>query len=319
MVILEKRKAATDPKYGHVPDKRPVEELLKYGIIVLNKPKGPTSHQVSAYVQRILGIEKAGHSGTLDPAVTGVLPVALEWSTRILEYLLSEGKEYVCIARLHGDVPLGKVYHAVEEMTGKLRQLPPVRSAVKRQWREREVYELEVLEIDARDVLFRMSCQAGTYVRKWCHDLGKKVGVGANMAELIRTRAGPFTAEQMVSLQDVEDAVWYWKNEKNDKFIRKCILPVERAVDHLAKVWILDSAVDTVCHGALVAVPAIAKVDGSIKKDERVAVLSLKGELVAVGIARLAAGDMVAAARGYAVKVEKVFLHPGVYPRIPRV
>ena len=319
MAIIELKKASSDPKYGHDPEKRPVEDLLQSGVIVVNKPKGPTSHQVSAYVQRILGIEKAGHSGTLDPGVTGVLPVALGPSTRVLEVLLKSGKEYVCIMRLHGDISAGKMYHVAEEMTGRIRQLPPVRSAIKRQWREREVYEAEIVEVDGRDVLFRMSCQAGTYVRKWCHDFGKKAGVGAHMAELIRTRAGPFTADVMVSLQDVDDAVWYWREEKNESLLRHCVLPVERAIELLPKVWILDTAVDSVCHGALVAVPAVARIEDEIVKDDLVAVLSLKGELVAIGVAKMSAVDVVKAERGYAVKVDKVFLRPGTYPKFPRV
>jgi H/ACA ribonucleoprotein complex subunit 4 len=316
--IIDKKKSKTDPKFGCAPDKRPVEELLTYGIINLNKPSGPSSHQVSAYVQTVLGIEKAGHSGTLDPAVTGVLPIALGRATRVVQALLTAGKEYVALMHLHDDIPQGKIYSVIKEFTGKIKQLPPVRSAVKRQLREREVYYIDVLEVEGRDVLFRMGCQAGTYVRKWCHDVGEKLGIGANMAELVRTKAGPFKAQTMVSLQDVEDALWYLREEKNEKFIRHCIQPVENGVAHLPKIWVLDSAVESLCHGALLHIPGIVKLEADIEAEDVIALLTMKGELIALGKAKLGAEDLKAKNKGVAAKIVAVFMPPGTYPRMQR-
>lgn len=315
--IIVKKKAKSDPKFGHAPEKRPVKDLLTYGIINLNKPSGPSSHQVSSFVQRILNLDKAGHSGTLDPAVTGVLPTALGRATRIVQALLTAGKEYVALMHLHGDVPQGKVYSVIKEFTGKIKQLPPVRSAVKRQLREREVYYIDVLEVEGRDILFRMGCQAGTYVRKWCHDVGEKLGVGAHMAELVRTKAGPFKYHTTVTLQDIEDALWYLE-QGNEKFIRHCIQPVENGVGHLPKIWVTDSAVESICHGALLHVPGVVKYEADVETDDLVALMTLKGELIALGKARMGADQLKEKDKGVVSRVVAVFMQPGTYPRMQR-
>ncbi len=313
--VLVKREAETDVKYGCHPHERPAAELVQYGVINLNKPKGPTSHMASAYVQKILHVEKAGHGGSLDPGVTGILPVATGRATRIVQALLTAGKEYVCIMHLHKPVEQAELEKALKEFTGKITQMPPVKSAVVRKEREREVYYLDILEIDDQDVLFRMGSQAGTYVRKLCHDVGKRLKVGAHMAELIRTKAGPFKEKDWVSLQDLEDAYAFWKEDNNEKFLRHCIKPVEFAASHLPKLWVQDSAVDTICHGASLNVPGIVKLESGIDKDALVAVLSLKDELVAMGSAVMTSEQMMKEQKGFAVKINKVFMLPGTYPK----
>jgi H/ACA ribonucleoprotein complex subunit 4 len=313
--ILVKREAQTDSKFGCNPDERKIQDLIEYGVIDLNKPKGPTSHMVSGYVQKILHIEKAGHGGSLDPGVTGILPVATTRATRIVQALLTAGKEYVCIMHLHKPVEQAELEKALKEFVGKITQMPPVKSSVVRKEREREVYYLDILEIDGQDVLFRMGSQAGTYVRKLCHDVGKRLKVGAHMAELIRTKAGPFTEKDWVSLQDLEDAFAFWKEDGNEKFLRHCIRPVEFAVQHLPKIWIQDSAVDTVCHGASLNVPGIVKLNSGIDKDDIVAVMSLKDELVSLGVSVMTTEQVMTENKGLCVKIDKVFMLPGTYPR----
>ncbi|MEM2916165.1 MAG: RNA-guided pseudouridylation complex pseudouridine synthase subunit Cbf5 [Candidatus Woesearchaeota archaeon] len=313
--LLEKKHAETNPDYGCSPEKRATGILVNYGIINLNKPAGPTSHQVSDYIQKILHIEKAGHSGTLDPGVTGVLPVALGRATRIVQMLLTAGKEYVGVMHLHDEVPTKELEAAIKKFVGKITQLPPLRSAIKRQMRQREVYYFEVLEVQGKDILFKVGCEAGTYIRKLCHDIGIALKTGAHMAALHRTKAGQFTDEDYVTLQDLEDAYWYWKNENNDKLLRHCIKPVEFGVSHLSKVYVQDSAVDTICHGASLKVPGIVKLDSDVAKGSTVAIMTLKGELIALGEAQLNAEDILKAERGEAVKTHKVFMLAGTYPK----
>ena len=315
--ILTKKESATDPNRGCDPQKRPIEILINYGVANINKPKGPTSHQVSEYVQKILQINKAGHSGTLDPAVTGVLPMALGKATRIVQTLLPAGKEYICIMHLHKPVPVAKLKKTLNEFVGSIKQLPPIKSAVKRQVRERKIYYIEILEIEEQDVLFMIGCQAGTYIRKFCHDAGLKLKTGAHMAQLMRTKAGPFTDKEMVTLQDLSDAYWLWK-EKKDETIRKHILPVETAIQHAPKAWILDNAIDTVCHGSDLKVPGISKLNSGIKKEDTIAVMSLKNELVALGTAEMPTGEIMKKENGVAVKIHKVFMEPGTYPKYTR-
>lgn len=312
--VIERCKAETNPAHGCVPAARPIAQLLQYGIVVINKPKGPNSHEVSSFVQRILSCEKSGHSGTLDPAVTGVLPVALDKATRVVQALLPAGKEYIAIMLLHDDVPRGSLDKAIKKFTGEVQQLPPVRSAVKRRLRTRSIYYLDVLEVEGRSVLLRMGCEAGTYVRKWIHDVGVELKCGAHMAELIRTKAGPFAMDDMVTLQELQDAYHYHK-EGNDDALRRCVKPMESAIAHMPCVWVQDSAVDSLCHGALLHLPGVVKFSDDIEVDDPVAVLTLKGELVCLGIARMTSADLGKAERGVAVKVDAVLMPPGTYPK----
>ncbi|PIN74446.1 RNA-guided pseudouridylation complex pseudouridine synthase subunit Cbf5 [Candidatus Woesearchaeota archaeon CG10_big_fil_rev_8_21_14_0_10_37_12] len=314
--VLTKIDATTNPKYGCKPEDRTTDQLINYGVINLNKPKGPTSHMVSGHIKKILKIDKAGHGGTLDPGVTGVLPVATGNATRVVQALLSSGKEYTCLMHLHKPVPEDKLKEALDKFKGDIMQLPPVRSAVKRQTRARKVYYLNILEMSEQDVLFRMGCQAGTYVRKLCHDVGQELGVGAHMAELIRTKAGPFNDQDWVTLQDLEDAFMFYKEENNDKFLRHCIKPVEFAVSHLPKIWVQDNAVDTICHGASLHIPGVAKLNDHISKGDILAIMTLKDELVCLAISELSSKEIMEKEKGRVVSGTKVFMQPGTYKKM---
>jgi H/ACA ribonucleoprotein complex subunit 4 len=316
--ILTKKPCKTDSKYGGDPYKRPIEKLINYGVVNINKPAGPTSHIVADHVKKILNLKKAGHSGTLDPGVTGVLPTALDSATRIVQVLLPAGKEYVALMHLHKPVDEKLLKKTLNEFVGKIKQLPPIRSAVKRQVRERKIYYIEIMEIQAQDVLFRIGCQAGTYIRKLIHDIGKKLEVGAHMAQLVRTKAGPFTDKDMVYLQDLADALWYWKNENKEAMLRKIIKPIEYAIDHIPKVWINDLAVDTVCHGAALNIPGICRLHDDIQPKDLVAIMTLKDELVALGNAVISSGEIILESKGLAVKTHKVFMESGIYPKFEK-
>ena len=312
--IIVKKEAGTSDSHGCNPDKRPADELINFGIINLDKPAGPSSHQVSAYVKHILGLKKAGHSGTLDPNVTGVLPVALGNATRIVQVLLTAGKEYVCLMQLHKDVDEPKLRKVCENFTGRIKQLPPVKSSVVRRVRERNVYYFEIMEIHGKYVLFKVGCEAGTYIRKLVSDIGGKIG-GAHMLELRRTKAGPFKDKDVFTLHDVMDSFHFYKKECNEKYLRKVIQPIESAVSHLPKMWILDAAIDSVCHGTSLKIPGISKLEEGIRKDDIVAVMSLKNELICYGTAVTTSAKMEEKAKGVAVKPDAVFMKTGTYPR----
>ncbi len=312
--ILVRRKAETSPQYGCPPEQRQTEKLLDYGVVCINKPAGPTSHQTVDFVKQILQISKAGHSGTLDPGVTGVLVVALGKCTRVVDVLLKSGKEYVCLMRIHSDIDEQTIRKHVAQYIGKIEQLPPKKSAVKRQWRTREIYYLEILEINGRDVLFRVGCQAGTYIRKLCTDLGFSMGTKAHMQELVRTKVGHFTDENWVSLHDLKDAYEEWK-EGDDTPLRKCIEPIENAVAFIPKVWVIDTAVDSLCHGAFLSTPGIVKLESGIEVGDTVALLTLKNELLGLGVAKMNAQNMLRQQKGYAVADMRIFLDRGTYPK----
>ncbi|MBT4935814.1 RNA-guided pseudouridylation complex pseudouridine synthase subunit Cbf5 [Candidatus Woesearchaeota archaeon] len=296
--------------YGKNPEERTTDELIQYGVVNIDKNAGPTSHQTSDYVKKILHISKAGHSGTLDPGVTGVQPIALGRATRVTQFLLTAPKEYVCIMHLHKDIDEDTIRNGTKKFIGKIKQLPPIKSAVKRQLRTREIYEFEIYEIKGRDVLFRVQCQAGTYIRKLCHDIGQELGIGAHMVELRRTQAGPFSEkDNLITLNDLQDAYHMYKEEKNEKYVRYCIQPIEHAVRKLSKCWILDTTLESVSHGRDIAIPGISKLE-NFKKGEIIAVMSLKDELVCIGEALMSGVEVNTKEKGIAIETKKVFMLP---------
>ncbi len=315
--ILERTQDSTNPAWGADPLKRPISDHLRLGVIAIDKPSGPSSHEVVAWIKRMLNLEHAGHAGTLDPAVTGVLPVALQDATKALAGMIHSSKEYVCIMRIHAEIPRERVDSVVREFIGPIYQRPPLRSAVKREVRIRKIFSIDVLETTSRDVLFRGNCQAGTYIRKLCYDIGNVLGPGAHMKELRRTRSGPFSeSEGLTTLQDLQDAYTIWHDDGDERELRRHVKPVETAAWHLGKIYIRDSAVDAICHGASLAVPGIVKLESGIGKDSVVAVMSLKGELVALGRSVMESGEMLKADHGIAALTERVIMNPGVYPRM---
>lgn len=314
--ILTKFDVKTSDKFGCDPYKRPIKEHLDYGVINLDKPSGPTSHQVSGFVKKILGLKKAGHSGTLDPKVTGILAVAVGKGTRVVEALLPAGKEYVCIMHLHKPFEESKLREVIEkQFMGKIKQLPPIKSAIKRQWRFRKIYYFEILEIIGQDVLFKIGCQAGTYIRKICSDIGGAMGGGGHMAELRRTKAGPFNEfNHLCTLQDLTDAYFYYVDKNDESKIRELVRPVEEAVRHLPKIWISDNAVNALCNGASLKVPGVVKVESDLQVGDLVAVMTLKDELVSIGNTEMISKDIITKEKGLVVKSNQVFMSPGVYP-----
>ena len=315
--LVVKSNSFTNPDFGCKPEDRSIEEYISKSVINLDKPSGPTSHEVDSWIKRILHCEKSGHGGTLDPKVTGILPVGIDDATRAIQLLLTAPKEYVCLMRLHSEISEDKIREVFNEFTGKIYQLPPVKSAVKRELRTRTIYYATIYEIDGRDILFRIGCEAGTYVRTYCHNIGEALGVGAHMAELRRTQVGPFNEKNhLVTLQDVTDAYHFWIEDGDESFLRESLLPMERAADHLPKIIIKDSAVDAICHGADLGAGGISKLSDNIQINDFVAIESLKGELVAAGNALFSTDEILSADSGFVVKTSKVFMKPGVYPRL---
>lgn len=245
--------------------------------------------------------------------MTGVLPIALENATKAMPVLMGLDKEYVGVMHMHKEVPEEVIRKTILNFVGKIKQLPPVKSAVARREREREIYFFDVLEIEGRDILFKVGCEAGTYIRKLIHDLGKALSVGAHMAELRRTKVGNFTEEQSHSLMEVKDAYEFWK-EGNKKPLKELLINVEEAIEHVKKVFVKDSAVDSICNGSPVYPNALTRVQKEIIAGETVAVFSLKNELVAIGIAKMDAEKMLKAKRGTTVRTDRVFMKKGTYP-----
>jgi H/ACA ribonucleoprotein complex subunit 4 len=305
-----------DSKHGTRPEDRTLAERVRLGVVIVDKPSGPTSHQVSAWVRDMFGVPKAGHSGTLDPRVTGVLPVALSDATRAVEAVLAGDKEYVGVFQLHQDVDDRRIRAMMARFTGEIYQIPPVRSAVKREQRTRTVHELEPLEIEGRNVLFRVRCESGTYVRTLAADIGEALGVGANLVDLRRTRTASFDEKTAYPLNAFRDALAYWKEDTDEAPLRGLLRPVEDLLLHLPRIILKDTAVDAICHGANLAVPGVAKLSPHIRRRDLVGVFTGKGEAVALSNALMTSDEIVVAKSGAAADTRRVLMEPGTYPQL---
>ncbi|MGI6016048.1 MAG: RNA-guided pseudouridylation complex pseudouridine synthase subunit Cbf5 [Methanothrix sp.] len=314
--VLMKRRGKTDPAYGTSPRERSLEMHLRLGAINLDKTSGPTSHEIVAWVKRILEVDKAGHSGTLDPKVTGILPVLLGDATRVMETLLMAGKEYICLMHVHKPVPKRRIIEVCGQFVGPILQKPPLKSSVVKELRTRTIYYLEVLEIEEQHVLMRVGCQAGTYIRKLCYDIGLALGTGANMEELRRTRAGPFREDDtLATLHQLMDAYMAYKERGDESLLRRVIQPVEAALAHLPRLEIADNAVDAICHGAPLAAPGLLSLETGIGRGDDVVLFTLKGEAVAIARAELSSEEMLASSSGIVAATERVIMEPGTYPK----
>ncbi len=304
----------SDLRFGNYPGSRSTKELIERGIVVLDKPKGPTSHQVSRWVKEILDIDKAGHTGTLDPKVTGILVIALNKSTKAMPLLKNLDKEYISVVVLHGQVTEEEVEEALESFRGKIKQVPPKKSAVKRKERTRTIKNLELLEKDGKDLLLKINCEAGTYIRKLAHDLGQKLGCGGHMKELRRTAVGPFEETDAVKLQTLKDDYVFHRQGKNQN-IRSDILPVEVSADVSKCIVVKDTAIEAICNGADLGVGGISAFETGIKQDEKLSILSGKGELVAVGEAEMNSNELLEKKKGKAASLVNVIMARETYPK----
>jgi H/ACA ribonucleoprotein complex subunit 4 len=312
--IRVKAEEETNPAYGCPPEERPMSQFIQYGMLVIDKTPGPTSHEVAAWVKKLLGLDRVGHGGTLDPKVTGVLPITLQESTKIVQALLDSGKEYVCVMRTHDDVSEDTVRETLTLFTGEIYQRPPLRSSVSRRLRTRYIYEIDLLEREGRNWLIKVACQSGTYIRKLCFDAGEVMGCGAHMQELRRTRSGPFTESDMYSLYDLSEAIDF-REEGDDGLLRKIIRPFEDAAQLLPKIWIRDSAVEAVCNGAQLAVPGILRFEAGIQVNDLVVVMTQKGEAVALMRTDMSSGQIQAENHGIAATIKRVLMPSGIYPK----
>ncbi|MCH9657941.1 RNA-guided pseudouridylation complex pseudouridine synthase subunit Cbf5 [archaeon] len=314
--LIEIDQDITDDAYGTYYDKRTVEQLLNYGIILLDKPPGPTSHETVAWTKRLLKLPKIGHSGTLDPQVSGVLPLGLGEATKALGVLLYGPKEYHALGRVHSLPSKEKLSEIIEMFRGEIFQKPPQRSAVVRQTRTRTVYEFEVIEQKERLLLTRILCESGTYVRKLYYDIGEVLGPGATMVELRRTRVDQFYEKDgLVTLHELADAFALWEEKKDDSKLMKMIKPVESALSEIKSVIIRDSAVDALCHGAQLAIPGILKISPNLKKGDIVGVYTQKGEAVALAESTMSEEEIRDAVKGYAFETKRLIMAPNTYPK----
>ena len=314
---MHKISSSTSAPYGTPPSMRSVQDLLKSGVIIVNKQAGPSSHQVAAWLRDSFELEATGHGGTLDPNVTGVLPVSIGRASKVIKVLQESSKEYICNLKLSknpGRKELDKVF---AKFVGPIYQIPPFQAAVKRELRIRRIYDLEILEHSSKSVLFRVECEGGTYIRNLCDDIGSILGTKGVMEQLIRTKSGPFNLEDSFSLIEAHDTYQDWKSSSNDGLMKKLLRPLEDMLVNLPKIEVKDSAVDAICHGADLAIPGISAVSNELRRGQLVSLLSGQGECIALGRATIDGKEIINKKneKGKAVKLERVIMERGTYPR----
>jgi len=305
--------------YGASPLNRTIAEYLKSGYINLDKPSNPSSHEVVAWIKKILKVEKTGHSGTLDPKVTGCLIVCIDRATRLVKSQQSAGKEYVAIFKLHAPVEsVAKVKQGLEKLRGALFQRPPLISAVKRQLRVRTVYDSKLLDYDeTRNMgVFWVNCEAGSYIRTMCVHLGLILGVGGQMIELRRVRSGiQGEREGMVTMHDVLDAQWLYDNHKDESLLRRVVKPLEGLLIKHKRIIVKDSTVNSICYGAKIMLPGVLRYEDGIEMDQEIVIVTTKGEAVCLAIAQMTTATISTCDHGLVAKIKRVIMERDTYPR----
>lgn len=304
---------------GNTPTKRPIAEHLKYGVINLDKPANPSSHEIVAWVKKILKVEKTGHSGTLDPKVTGCLIVCINRATRLVKAQQSAGKEYVGIVKFHNPVEdLSEIEESLKKLTGACFQRPPLIASVKRELRVRTIYESKLFEFDKEKnmAIFWISCEAGTYVRTMCVHLGFLMKCGGHMQELRRVRSGILKEDEtMVSMHDVLDAQWVFEQTKKEEYLRRVVMPLEVLLVSYPRIVIKDTAVNAICYGAKLTLPGVLRFENGIDVGKEVVIMTTKGEAVAIAVSEMSTSVMAVCDHGVVAKTKRVIMDRETYPR----
>ena len=304
---------------GSSPTQRPLEEHLKYGVINLDKPANPSSHEIVAWIKKILEVEKTGHSGTLDPKVTGCLIVCLNRATRLVKAQQSAGKEYVGIVKFHNPIEdKSQVEDCLKRLQGACFQRPPLISSVKRELRVRTIYDYKLIEFDKEKnmAIFWISCEAGTYVRTMCVHIGLLAKTGGHMQELRRVRSGILKEdESMVTMHDVLDAQYVYKQTKKEDYLRRVVRPLEILLTNYPRIVIKDSAVNAICYGAKLTVPGVLRFEANIENGKEIVLITTKGEAVAIAIAEMTSSVLASCDHGIVCKTKRVIMDRETYPR----
>jgi H/ACA ribonucleoprotein complex subunit 4 len=296
------------------PADDPVAARLAEGaFLLLDKPRGPSSHQVTAWARDLLGVDRAGHAGTLDPNVSGLLWVGVGPALKLLPLVLEFPKRYVGVVTLHGRVAARDLDRVLAEFVGPIYQTPPVRSAVRRERRVRTVHRLARIETDGERSVIDVVGDSGTYVRTLAVDVGEALGVGAHLEELRRVGTGPFTEADSVPLQALADAVAR-RSEGDPAPLLALLHPIDEVWRHFPRIVVKESAASAIAHGAGLARGGILEIPKPFSADASVVLVRRSGELLATGIARHDSDELARVRHGWVVDSTRVFVPPDRFP-----
>ena len=308
-----------------------IKDRVQRGIVVLNKKAGVTSHDEVFQLKMVLNKNfgpkknkrknkiKVGHSGTLDPKVTGVLVCGTGKGTRLMEYMLMSDKQYIGEIFFHQKVDRKDFEEVVKKFVGKIKQTPPVKSSVKRVEREREVYKIDILEFgeDGRKAKLFCSVERGTYIRKLFHDMGEELGVVASMGDLHRVKAGPFLESEtnIVKVDDLESLIVEYKKTFNifrklklRKEILKFIQSMENAMSDFKGIYLKKGVTRFLKNGGDLFAPGVDKISSDISKGEVVCIFDENKKLVVIGEAKMDLTEGKVPQKGIIAKTKKVLI-----------
>lgn len=311
---LEKE-AQSDPAFGSHPDERSLEQRLASGFILIDKPAGPTSHQLAAWARELLGLERLGHGGTLDPFATGVLPLMAGRCMKITNKILKHRKSYIAVFRFKSIPNEAELRGVMASLTGRIYNVPPEVSAVKVQVRTRKIYNFDLLDTDGNDAIARITCEAGTYIRTIARDMGLLLNTPVDLKELRRETSGMFHLEQCITMDQLADAVWLWKECGDETALKAVVHPIEKLLVDVPRCEVKDSAVAALAYGAPLLRPGLVSLPENISKGTELLVTSLKGEAVGFVKLKADANDIVNMDEGEVARPSMVLMDTEVYPR----
>jgi len=305
----------TDPAIGCHPDERTLEQRLASGFILIDKPAGPTSHQLAAWARELLGLERLGHGGTLDPFATGVLPLMAGRCMKITNKILKHKKSYIAVFRFKAMPEQAELQGVMASLTGRIYNVPPEVSAVKVQVRTRRIHAFDLLDVDGNDVVARITCEAGTYIRTMARDMGLMLNTPVTLKELRRESSGMFRLEQCITMDQLADAVWLWKECGDESALKAVVHPIEKLLVDVPRCEVKDSAVAALAYGAPLLRPGLVSLPENISKGTELLVTSLKGEAVGFVKLKADADAIVKMDEGEIARPSMVLMDTEVYPR----
>ena len=307
--------AVTDDAIGAYPDQKTIEQRLESGFFLLDKGAGPTSHQVAAWVRDMLGLPRLGHGGTLDPFATGVLPLMSGKAMRLTKQILEHDKTYIAVFQFKNEIEQDALNAVMEQLTGRIYNVPPEISAVRVQVRTRKVHDFTLLDQSAKRIVARIRCEAGTYIRTMARDMGLFLDQPVELKELRREDSGRFTLDDCVQLHDIADAIWLWKECNEGEALLRMLHPTEKLLAGLPRIVVKDSAVAALAHGAPLLRPGIVSIPSNLSSGQNVLVTSLKGEAVCFVKVNCDSESITNVEKGEIARPSAVLMNDDVYPR----
>ena len=314
MITLDKD-AKTSPEYGTIPDERTIDQLLESCFILLDKSPGPSSHQVSAWARDMMGLEKLGHGGTLDPFASGLLPLLSGKAMRLTGKILTHDKSYLALFKFGKEIERKEIEEKMAMLTGKVYNVPPEISAVRVQVRTRKISTFNILDFNGTSLLTHIECEAGTYVRTIARDLGLLLDTPVDLRELRRPSSGAFSLKQSITMQQLADAYWLWKEKGEEAAMLRILHPIEDMLSDLPRVVVKDGAAAALSHGAPLLRPGLVSIDDDLNVGSEVLLVTMKGEAVAIAKMSQNSNVIPEMNQGEVAKPNCVLMKEDTYPR----